>query len=290
MKSGTIWPIELGTTGILASGRWLWIRAVSWATLLAAAGLGLFFTTIFLRAWLHLPPDSAYAIFAGMPLLGFVGYAYSVRFGEKRTATEIMPAKGMLLELSFGFAIGFVTIFAMIAMLWAMGLYRVQHNHWQHIFDAFLFSPYLSGMLEELIFRAILLRILSRAFGASWGLVLSSLLFGAAHLGHATPIQATQVTLNGVLMGLLYLSTGRLWMSIGMHTAFDFIEDSVVGVNHHSGLFYSTPMPGKPDWLTGGAFGPDGSALASVIAVLMILAILAAQKRGFFRRYLRSTP
>ncbi len=68
------------------------------------------------------------------------------------------------------------------------------------------------------MFRATLLRILARAFGARWGLVFSSILFGLAHLTHGTWLAALGITINaGLKMRLLYMATGRLWMSVGLH-------------------------------------------------------------------------
>ena len=40
MTNNATWPIELGTTGVLGAGRWLWLRAILWAALLSAGALG----------------------------------------------------------------------------------------------------------------------------------------------------------------------------------------------------------------------------------------------------------
>jgi hypothetical protein len=33
MTNNATWPIELGTTGVLGAGRWLWLRAILWAVM-----------------------------------------------------------------------------------------------------------------------------------------------------------------------------------------------------------------------------------------------------------------
>ncbi len=112
---------------------------------------------------------------------------------------------------------------------------------------------------------AILLRILARAFGVRCGLGLSAVFFGLAHLSHGGWLAATGITINaGFTMSLPCMATGRLWMSIGMHTAWDLTEDSILGVNNHNGLLLSTPVAGKSALLTGGTFGPDASVLATM--------------------------
>jgi membrane protease YdiL (CAAX protease family) len=196
---------------------------------------------------------------------------------------EVLPRSGTIPEIVVGALIGFILLCTLTALLWSLGLYQVQMNHWQHAFDSFVFNSYLSGLMEELMFRAILLRILGRAFGVLWGLVLSAVLFGIAHLTHGDWLAVVGIAINaGLTMGLLYMATGSIWMSIGLHTAWDFTEDSLLGVNSHNGLLRSTPVTGKPELLTGGQFGPDASILSLLVGVLLVAAILWAWKKGFF--------
>jgi len=285
MKNAATWPFEPGTSGVLASGRWLQLRAILWAILLSAGTMALFLATQYLGPWLHLPPNSSYAIVLGIPILAFILYAFVIRATEKRTPIEVLPSAGTITDILIGVVIGVVMLCIITAMLWSLGLYQVKSNHWKHAFDSFVFNSYLSGMMEELLFRAILLRILARAFGPRWGLMLSAALFGLAHLTHGSWLPVLEITINaGLPLGLLYMVTGRLWMAIGMHTAWDFTEDSLLGVNSHNGLLLSTPTSGKSALLTGGTYGPDGSLLAVLIGILACIFILWASKRGFFQR------
>jgi len=286
MNSNTLWQFELGVSGVLAPGRWLWLRAVLWALLLASCTLAIFLATQFLGPWLHLPANSNYAIVFLLPIVAFVLYAFSVHNGERRIATEVRPSLVMLLDLTAGALLGFCMLCAIVGLLWALGLYSVVWHRWQHVFDAFLFDSYLSGMLEELMFRAIVLRILARAFGTTWGLALSSILFGLAHLTHGTWLAALGITLNaGLTMGLFYMATGRLWMSVGLHIGWDFTEGSILGVNNLDGLLRSTPIGGRSDILTGGSFGPDVSVFAYIIGIVAVATILHARETGWFQLY-----
>jgi membrane protease YdiL (CAAX protease family) len=279
------WPIVLGTSGILAQGRWLRLRAIIWAIFLSACALGLFVLTQYLGGWLHLPPNSSYYIVLGIPLLALVGYGLLVAAAEGRRPVEVLLRRGTIAEFTVGALIGVLLLSALTALLWSLGLYNLQANHWRRVFDSFVFNSYLSGMMEELMFRAIILRLLGRAFGLAWGLVLSSVLFGLAHLTHGDWLAVVGITINaGLTMGLLYMATGSIWMSIGLHTAWDFTEDSLLGVNSHNGLLLSMPVAGKPETLTGGQFGPDASALSLLIGVLLSAAIVFVWDRGLFRK------
>jgi len=282
--NNTFWQFEPGTSGVLSAGRWLWLRAMLWALLLSTGTLAIFLATQFLGPWLDLPADSSYAIVSFLPVAAFALYAFAVRKAEHRIAIEVLPSLTMIWDLIIGAVFGFCILSAMVGLLCVFGLCHVAWSRWQRVFDAFLFDSYLSGMLEELMFRAILLRILARAFGPRWGLALSSILFGVAHLTHGTWLAALAITINaGLTMGLLYMITGRLWMSVGLHIGWDFTETSILGVNSNDGLLLSTPMAGKPDFLTGGSFGPDASILAFVIGVIAVMAIVYARAKGWFK-------
>jgi membrane protease YdiL (CAAX protease family) len=212
-----------------------------------------------------------------------VVYRLVVRTWEKRSPVEVLPNARTIPDILIGAAIGVILLSITTAMLWALGLYQIKPNHLNHAFDSFVFDSYLSGMMEELLFRAVLLRILARAFGPRWGLALSAAVFGLAHLSHGSWIPILEIAVNaGLSLGLLYMVTGRLWMAIGMHTAWDFAEESLFGVNTHNGLLLSTPVQGKSALLTGGSYGPDGSLLAMMVGVLCCAAIIWASKKGRF--------
>lgn len=70
-------------------------------------------------------------------------------------------------------------------------------------------------------------------------------------------------------MGLLYCVTGRLWMSIGMHLGYDFIETSVLGIGSNHGFLVNIPKQGEAAWVTGGSFGPDASVPAMLVGLLI---------------------
>ena len=72
----------------------------------------------------------------------------------------------------------------------------------------------LAPLFEETIFRGALLPVLGRRFGPLPGVLLSGLLFGMAHIsiGELAPL-----TVLGVGLGLLRVSSGRLLPCVLMH-------------------------------------------------------------------------
>jgi hypothetical protein len=144
------------------------------------------------------------------------------------------------------------------------------------LYNYFIFSAYVSAVLEELGFRAIVLRLTARVVGPVGGLIVSTVAFAAAHAGHASYPAVAQIAVAGLVLGLLYMVSGRLWLSIGMHVGYDFTEWSVMGVGDKDGLLAVRPAQDISALLTGGAFGPDGSILTSAIGLFFIGGIIAA--------------
>jgi membrane protease YdiL (CAAX protease family) len=282
MTSRTLWNFEIGRSGVLSPGRTLTIRCLIWAAVLYALFFGFLVVSVFASTWLHLPSYAGYVTAIGIPILGFVLYALLIRVGERRAPSEIFFQASSWIDLLVGAVIGIILLSLMLLLLVSLGLYSAHLGHGKGWLDSFVFDSYISGMLEELAFRAVLLRIFARMFNPVAGLLISSALFGIAHLTHATAFQAIEVAFNaGLTLGLPYMLTGRLWMSVGLHIAWDFWEESFLGVNTTNGVLVSVPDLSKPVYLTGGAYGPDGSLLASFIAALAIVAMLYAGKKGW---------
>jgi len=76
------------------------------------------------------------------------------------------------------------------------------------IFLVLVYAP----VVEELVFRGILLQRWGAKWGVRAGIVVSSILFGALH-----PNNPIGLTLFGLVMGLLYVRTQSLWVPIACH-------------------------------------------------------------------------
>jgi uncharacterized protein len=278
-------PIALGDAGVLAPGRWRWARALGWLVLLGAVAILTSLLLPGLKSALHLSGWPVRVVATAQLLATFAAYALLVRFGERRSVQELAPrAAG---DLLVGLAIGaglFTLVFAAIRL---GGGYTLAPGRWTD-WDGDLFQMTHVGFFEELLARAIIFRLLMRAAGVWPAIVVSSLLFGAGHLGNpnATVLSAAAIAVEaGTLLAGFYLLTGRLWMSIGAHIAWNVAQGPVFGasVSGHpevGSVFASAPVAGAPAWLTGGAFGPE----ASVPAMLACLVAFALTWRGARRR------
>jgi membrane protease YdiL (CAAX protease family) len=119
----------------------------------------------------------------------------------------------------------------------------------------------VTGWQEELYFRGYLLQNLSDGLNAGWGVAISSLIFGLAHLGNPNSalMGALGVTLAGLFMAYAYLRTRQLWLPIGLHIGWNFFEGPVLGfpVSGIGTFQLVRNQVAGPTLLTGGSFGPE---------------------------------
>jgi uncharacterized protein len=218
--------------------------------------------------------------------LAYRGY---VRLVERRPADEL-GLRGAFAELGWGAALGVALIAATIGTLWWVGDYQVQAiNAWTGPASV-LALAIQSGYMEEIIARGILFRITEEALGTWLALALSAALFGFAHAlnPNATFVSSAMIGLEaGVLLGIGFVLTRRLWFAIGLHAAWNFSEGGLFGVPvsgfKFDGLLRGE-LSGSPA-LTGGAFGPEASVVALGICgvTALVLAVIAI-RRGHIKR------
>lgn len=132
----------------------------------------------------------------------------------------------------------------------------------------------LVGLSEEIDARGYILQTLGEGVGFPAAVLVSSLYFGALHLLNpgAGLASTLGVALFGVTASLAYWLTGRLWMGIGMHSAWNVLEGPVFGLpvsgTNMGGLFGLNI--GGPEWLTGGTFGPEAGLLTVVPEIILV--------------------
>jgi membrane protease YdiL (CAAX protease family) len=209
-----------------------------------------------------------------------LAYAGLVWLGEARLPRELSPASA-LIDLPFGLAIGAAIIAVVMGVLGLGGVYHIRVVPVEHVWRA-IAAAIGGGFLEQLIACGVVLRLLWRAFGPAWAIALSSILFGAVHFvnPNASWISAACLTVEaGLLFSAFYILSGRLWMSMGVHAAWNYTQGWVFGApvsgldTFAGGPLSSTPRPGVSELLSGGAFGLEAS-LPALFAAGALSALL----------------
>lgn len=220
-----------------------------------------------------------------IPLLIIVYELVIRRLGEHPRDDYRDPrwARNLLIGLGAGLAIFSLAV----AVAAALGVYRVSgEGDLRGLLPALIASALFPAVSEELLFRGILFRWIED-FGGSWlALLVTSALFGCAHLlnPHASAIAAVGIAFEaGAMLGAAYMLTRSLWMPMGLHAAWNFAQ----------GEIYDIPVSGTavhgmlkarlngPPLLTGNGFGLEASLTAIVVATLFGLWLLwLAIRRG----------
>lgn len=212
-------------------------------------------------------------------------YLAYVRFVEGRPCTEL-AASGAAWELVAGVLIGALIFSITIGVLWAGGWYRVTGSNPVLAAAAPLLAAAGTAYIEELVVRGILFRNIEDMLGSWLALTITAALFGLAHLfnPHATIVSALAIALEaGVLLGAAYMLTRRLWLAIGIHFAWNFVQGGIFGVAV-SGVASEGILRGEllgPPILSGGSFGVEGSVVAVVVCLAASVPLLVlARRRG----------
>src|SRR5262245_3620734 len=146
----------------------------------------------------------------------------------------------------------------------------------------------LAAAFEELVFRGYAFQTLLRGAPAVVPILILSIFFGWAHWDNPnrTLFSTGNTTLAGVWLSIAYLRTRNLWFPTGLHFAWNWTMGVFLGIPI-SGLQIEQPLfvlSGEgPVWLTGGSYGSEGGAAATVVLIIAIAVIWRA-------RWLRVSP
>ena len=217
--------------------------------------------------------------------LTVLGYWLLVRFVGGRPVIELGGRGAALRELLAGLAMGALLMGAVIAVLALLGSYHVVDVGWNTGILVGLQAGIVAGFTEEILVRGVMLRLIEGWLGTWWALAITAVFFGAAHLGNpqATVFGAVAIALEaGILLGACYLLTRRLWLAIGLHAAWNFVQGGIFGSDISgtgSGRGLIEARFTGPDLLTGGAMGIEASVVAVVLCTAAGVAMLLAVRR-----------
>lgn len=208
-------------------------------------------------------------------------YLLCVSKAERRDVSELRIEK-LPKSIGSGLLVGILFFCAVIGIMAALGSYKVTDVR----FDAQWFVVqlclfFLVAVGEEILFRGIIYRMMSMRWNCYVALIVSALIFGFAHMSEPNASVWSSVAIAveaGLMLGAAYEYSGNLWLPIGIHWAWNFME----------GPFFGTPISGKSvdmsilvpeisgnELVTGGAFGPETSVIAFVLGLAISIYYLA---------------
>ncbi|MFD6289762.1 CPBP family intramembrane glutamic endopeptidase [Streptomyces sp. NPDC060205] len=230
-------------------------------------------------------------------LIALTVYAAAVRILEQRPVTELDTTDAGS-GLRVGTAAGLGLLAATIALIALFGGYGTEGG--VSVGGALTVLGMMAGVsvVEEVLFRGIIFRLVEELTGTRGAMVISGVLFGGLHLVNsgATVWGALAIAIEaGLMLGAVYAATRSLWLPIGLHFGWNFALSGIFGVtvsgndDQPTGLLHG--VLSGPEAITGGGFGPEASIFAILVCTVPTVVFLRiAKRRGrlYTRQQLRS--
>ena len=186
-------------------------------------------------------------------------------------------------RLCSGALVGATAILATASILWLLGALHFERaptrtadgvavvsDGWIGTALRLLWVLGPAALWEELVFRGYLYAVAREAAGRWVARLSSSVAFGAVHLMNpgANARTTVVVVLAGLCLCLVRERTNSLPAAWSAHLAWNWVMAALLHVPV-SGLPFATPgyraVPRGSDWITGGAWGPEGGLVAMLV-------------------------
>lgn len=128
---------------------------------------------------------------------------------------------------------------------------------------------------EEIMMRGYVLNNLMQSMNRYVALSISSVIFMSIHLlnPNVNFLSVVNLFLAGIVLGIYYIHKPNLWLPIGMHLTWNFFQGPIFGFEV-SGIetksIINQSVRGN-EIITGGAFGFEGSILATILIIIIIV-------------------
>jgi membrane protease YdiL (CAAX protease family) len=230
-----------------------------------------------------------------MFLIAFLAAVVVANYLEHRGARSLglaFTSRG-LKEFGLGFGIGMLMLSLVVLILAGLGMYQI-HGLNEGAGPALTWGVILGlgflgvGLFEEFLFRGYLLQNLMDGLGLPAAAIISCLVFAAMHIVNPgeNPLGILDVLCASILLLVPVLRTRALWMSVGLHTAWNWSQSFLYSLPDSGqvlpGGLLRTEIHG-PAWLTGGSVGPEGSVVGVLVTALAALYLSRA-------RWIRPSP
>lgn len=258
------------------------------------------------RGWLGISPPppntlvcSAYSLLMSFRLVWWLAVAAVVAFIDPPSIVPVLrPDKRQTIYFLKGLVIGFAVMAATVLMILAVGDARLHSSpgsapvHAAYG-SAWLLAEILGAAGEEVLYRALLLVLLTRLFGTRTAIVTSALVFALGHGANpgANYIWMVRLAVAGMLLAFSVFRSGTIWWATGYHAGWNFASAPLfgaVGSGFRDQRSMFTFLPSGSALITGGPVGPEGSAFAFMAVVIgigfLVLTVPPNEKRHYLER------
>ena len=218
-------------------------------------------------------------------------FIFWVKVIEKNSLSTLgFVKKNWLKYLGLGILLSLLQmgVIALVYQVGGIGTFELNELSLEPILFILGLFPFwlLQGGTEEVATRGWLLTRIAARTNLPLAIAISSSLFGILHLGNAgvTFLSVLNIILDGVLAGLLFIYTDSIWLVVAQHGTWNYVQGNLLGFQVSGtgadASIFSFTMGDGPVWLTGGAFGAEGSIITTLVLLLSVLIVYLLGERN----------
>lgn len=187
--------------------------------------------------------------------------------------------EGCVTMILVGFAIGFFLLSSVLFVISAFSNVAIESSHFiskDIIAYVVIFAIVAFG--EEFLIRGYALSYLNNHYGLSSSIIISSLIFSVLHIpnGAFQYLAFGNLLLAGILLSIMRFFFKSLWVPIGCHFTWNFLQGPILGFPV-SGVktpsVYTFVCEGGTTY-DGGSFGIEGSIINTIVHILALMLFL----------------
>ena len=217
-------------------------------------------------------------------------FIFWVKVIEKNSLSTLgFVKKNWLKYLGWGILISLLQmgVIALVYQVGGIGTFELNELSLEPILFILGLFPFwlLQGGTEEVATRGWLLTRIAARTNLPLAIAISSSLFGILHMGNAgvTFLSVLNIILDGVLAGLLSIYTDSIWLVVAQHGTWNYVQGNLLGFQVSGtgadASIFSFSMGYGPDWLTGGAFGAEGSIITTLVLIVSLVIVYRLGER-----------
>ena len=217
-------------------------------------------------------------------------FIFWVKVIEKNALSSLgFVKRNWLKYLVWGIMISLVQmgVIALVYQVSGIGSFELNELSLEPILFILGLFPFwlLQGGTEEVATRGWLLTRIAARTNLPLAIAISSSLFGILHMGNAgvTFLSVLNIVLDGVLAGLLLVYTDSIWLVVAQHGTWNYVQGNLLGFQVSGtgadASIFSFTMGSGPDWLTGGAFGAEGSIITTLVLLVSLVIVYRLGER-----------
>ncbi len=218
-------------------------------------------------------------------------FIFWVKVIEKNSLSSLgFVKRNWLKYLAWGILLSLLQmgVIALVYQVCGIGTFELNELSLEPILFILGLFPFwlLQGGTEEVATRGWLLTRIAARTNLPLAIVISSSLFGILHMGNAgvTFLSVLNIILDGVLAGLLFIYTDSIWLVVAQHGTWNYVQGNLLGFQVSGtgadASIFSFTMGSGPDWLTGGAFGAEGSIITTLVLLVSVVIVYLLGERN----------